>query len=141
MVGKSAIAGRPYAQQILPKRQAMQILIVDDDAFSADARAKLLAHRRFVASVAYDGRTGIAVGVAHHFDVYLLDLRLADVNGYEVARAVRARHGPDVRIIAYTGESLQSVKSQALASGFDHLLVKPASIDANVASLTQSFTV
>jgi CheY-like chemotaxis protein len=113
----------------------VRILIVDDESFAADALGTLLRGRGCEAIVAYDGASGIAAGVAGHFDAAVVDLGLGAVDGYEVARALRARHGDPLRLVAYTGFAGTSVQRRARASGFDCVLVKPATLDSIVAAI------
>lgn len=114
----------------------MRILVVDDEAFAADALAVLLKARGHEVAVAHDGASAIALGVAGHFDAAVVDLAMPTVDGYEVASALRAGHGDVLRLVAYTGFSGGNIQQRAHANGFDHVIVKPASIESIVAALT-----
>jgi DNA-binding response OmpR family regulator len=113
----------------------VRILIVDDESYAADALGSLLRGRGYEATVAHDGASGIAAGVAGHLDAAVIDLGLGPVDGYEVARTLRERHGDLLRLIAYTGFAGTSVERCARANGFDCVLVKPATIDSIVAAI------
>ena len=114
----------------------MRILVVDDEVYSADVLALLLRAVGHEVVVANDGATGIAAGLAEHIDGAVIDLALGAIDGYEVAKALRARHGAHVRLIAYTGFSKAQVKQRAAANGFDEVIVKPATIEWIVAALS-----
>ena len=60
-----------------------------------------------------------------------------DLDGHDVARAVRAEYGSDVTLIAMTGYGQPTDRLRAVAAGFDSHLVKPVSIDDLVTLLDQ----
>jgi two-component system CheB/CheR fusion protein len=63
-------------------------------------------------------------------DVILLDIGMPDMNGYEVARQLRAQASfSDTLLIAVTGYGRASDVRQTEAAGFDHHLVKPIDYD------------
>ncbi len=62
--------------------------------------------------------------------VVLLDISLPDMDGYEVARQIRARHGQAIRLIALSGWSEEEDRRRAREAGFDHYLTKPAQPEA-----------
>jgi two-component system, sensor histidine kinase len=62
--------------------------------------------------------------------VALLDIGMPKVDGYEVARQIRAAPaGEDVMLIAITGWAQDSDKARSRAAGFDHHLTKPIEPD------------
>lgn len=58
----------------------------------------------------------------------VLDVGLPDVDGYELAKTVRAEHGPAPTLIAATGYGLSTDKLRAADAGFDCHFVKPVSV-------------
>jgi CheY-like chemotaxis protein len=63
--------------------------------------------------------------------VVLLDIGMPGMDGYEVARRIRARSpGPRPTIVALTGWGQENDRREAREAGFDHHLVKPAEIGA-----------
>jgi CheY-like chemotaxis protein len=63
--------------------------------------------------------------------VILLDIGMPGMNGYEVARQIRARNpGPRPAIVALTGWGQEQDRRAAREARFDHHLVKPADIGA-----------
>ena len=114
----------------------MRILVVDDEAYAADVLALLLRHAGHDVIVANDGASGIAVGVANRIDAAVIDLALGQIDGYDVAKALRTHHGADVRLIAYTGFSKSKVMQRAVANGFDGVIVKPATLERIVAAMS-----
>lgn len=74
----------------------------------------------------HTGRDALAATEAHAFDVVLCDLGLPDIDGYGVARALRARpDGGRLRLIAVSGFSQGTDRALSRAAGFDGHLAKP----------------
>jgi CheY-like chemotaxis protein len=112
-----------------------RIVVVDDNADSADTLAELLRMGGHDVRVAYSGALGI--GVARQFlpHYVFLDIGLPDLSGYEVATALRALPAlQEVVLIALTGYGRAEDKKLALEAGFNEHLVKPVDF-AKVASL------
>ncbi|HWU91560.1 MAG TPA: response regulator, partial [Kofleriaceae bacterium] len=69
-------------------------------------------------------------------DVAVLDIGLPVMDGYELARKLRERHGHDqLRLIAVTGYGQDADRARAREAGFDHHLIKPIALDALLALL------
>ena len=62
-------------------------------------------------------------------EVVLLDIGMPFMDGYEVARQIRARRGRNVRLIALTGWGQEEDVRRAERAGFDHHLVKPPDLE------------
>ncbi len=79
---------------------------------------------------AADGLSGISLVRTEHPDLILLDINLPDIDGYEVARRLRASKGAllYVPIIAITAYALKGDAEQALAAGCDVYMSKPVNI-------------
>ena len=118
----------PPAPAVPTPNSARTILIVEDND---DARESLrlllesLGHRVLTAA---DGPQGVALGLKHQPEVVLIDLGLPGLDGYEVARAVRAGPvGKSVVLIAVTGYGQVEDRRRSTEAGFDAHLVKPVS--------------
>jgi signal transduction histidine kinase len=108
-----------------------RILIVDDLAAAADSMRILFEMKNYQVQTAADGIE--ALEVAAHFspDVVLLDIGLPHMDGYEVARQLRAAHPTQsALLIALTGYGQAADRMLAVEAGFDAHLIKPADIDA-----------
>ena len=81
---------------------------------------------------AHDGDTGIAAAAHSRSDIAIVDLGLPDIDGYDVARRLRERHGPAVKLIALSGFGGSEDRQRALDAGFDVHLAKPVSTEALV---------
>jgi two-component system CheB/CheR fusion protein len=104
----------------------LRILVVDDNRDAAISMAALLKTYGHDAEVAYDGAMAVDRAKAIQPDVILLDIGLPDLDGYAVARALRAL--PWVKrplLIAVTGWGTPSDRERAFDAGFDEHLTKP----------------
>jgi CheY-like chemotaxis protein len=116
---------------------ALRILIVDDNQDAADACAMLLRLSGHEVQVAYAGLPSLRLAESFRPQVYLVDIGLPDLSGFEIAERVRAKPwGRRATLIAVTGWGQEEVKRRALAAGFDHHLTKPVAAEA-VESLLQ----
>jgi DNA-binding response OmpR family regulator len=75
--------------------------------------------------VAYDGASAVHVGEEFRPRVAILDIGMPGTNGYDVARALRRRHGEGVTLVALTGWGQDADRRRANEAGFDHHLTKP----------------
>lgn len=104
---------------------ATRVLVADDVRDSADTVAELLGTQGIEARAVYDGRTAHKLADSWKPDGAVLDLALPCLTGYEVARELRARYGPAIRLVAYTGCAEDTARAEAKVSGFDDFLLKP----------------
>ena len=72
-----------------------------------------------------DGEQGVARAIAAHPDVALVDIGLPRLDGYEVARRIRAAGGSDIFLVALTGYGQPEDRTRAAAAGFDVHITKP----------------
>lgn len=104
-------------------------LVVDDNQDAGDSLGQVLALLGAEVRVARDGREALAVFAAFQPRVVLLDIGMPEMNGYEVARAIRTRYpGVATTLVALTGWGQEDDRRRAREAGFDHHLVKPAEI-------------
>jgi PAS domain S-box-containing protein len=122
-------AARPTAATSAPT-PATRILVVDDNADAADTLAMALEFLGHEVQVAYRGNDALIRAEAFAPAVVLLDIGLPDLNGYEVARQIRATEwGRGMLLVAATGWSQESDQLRASEAGFDSHLVKPIEFD------------
>jgi CheY-like chemotaxis protein len=118
-----------------------RILIVDDNRDSADSLAILMKLYGHLVRVAHDGPSALAVASDYLPDIILLDIGLPGMDGYAVARQLRARaEGGQPLLVALTGYGTDEDRRLSRAAGFDHHLVKPVDLDALEQLLTQVAT-
>jgi CheY-like chemotaxis protein len=108
-----------------------RILVVDDNADAADSLGSLLNLEGHEVEVSYGSREALARARIYKPDVMLLDIGLPDMDGYEVAREMRASPElANIRLVALTGYGQAEDKQRARSAGFDDHLVKPVEFPA-----------
>lgn len=114
----------------------MLVLIIDDTADSRDLFRYYLSAHGLVVLAEADGLKGIEAARASHPDVIVLDLGLPRVDGWEVARRLKADATTcDICLIAVTGHATGEARQRALDAGVDDYLVKPCSPDDLLAAI------
>jgi two-component system CheB/CheR fusion protein len=112
---------------VRPKR----ILIIDDNADASEALAMLLTNDGHRVETSLEGVLGISVAETFNPDVVLLDIGLAGMDGYEVARRLReSRANRNAMLVATTGYGLPADRRRSAEAGFDHHLTKPVDYEA-----------
>jgi PAS domain S-box-containing protein len=105
---------------------AQRVLIVDDNRDAADLLGLMLEALRTDFRVAYDGLEALRMAGEFRPDVILLDIGLPGMNGYDVARAIRAEPwGKGMTLVAITGWGQEEDRRRSREAGFDEHLVKP----------------
>ena len=107
---------------------ARRIVLVEDNADMRKGLREVLEHIGHRVKEAHDGISGLAIILAERPDVAIIDIGLDGMDGYEVARRVRAALGTSVLLVAMTGHGHESHRLQALSAGFDTHLTKPVDI-------------
>jgi CheY-like chemotaxis protein len=114
-----------------PGRSCAHIHLVEDHEDAADSLTMLLELLGHRVRVSHDGPSALELARRHPPDVMLVDIGLPGMDGYEVARRIRAdAHLRGVVLVALTGYGRDEDRERALAAGFDHHLVKPVNPDA-----------
>ena len=106
-----------------------RVLVVDDNADAADTVALLLDTHGARARAVYGGPAALAALPGFAPSVVLLDLGMPEMDGFDVARAIRAEGHAQVRIVALTGWGQDSDRRRSQEAGFDSHLVKPLDLD------------
>jgi len=122
--------GEPPAASSVPAQHApARVLVVDDNVDAAETLATFLEMLGLQTRQAHDGPSALELASAFRPDVVLLDIGLPGMNGYEVARALRAHPVLGrVHLIALTGWGADEDRRRAMAAGFDHHLTKPVDL-------------
>ena len=109
-----------------PASGPRRILIVEDSRDSRDMLRFLLEHAGHEVHEAADGPSGVEAILTVRPDIALVDVGLPGLDGFEVARRVRAdARGREVRLVALTGYGLPEDYRRSREAGFDAHLVKP----------------
>ena len=111
---------------VAPKR----VLVVDDNHDAAAMMEALLELYGHTVLVAHNAETALTLAQEARVDVALLDIGLPGMDGYELARQLRAQDCTrNMRLVAVTGWGQEADKTRARAAGFDAHLTKPAEPD------------
>jgi two-component system CheB/CheR fusion protein len=105
------------------------VLLIEDEPDSRESLRGLLRLLGYRVEVAANGVSGVRQGLALRPDVVLIDLGLPDLDGFEVARQLRAGLGSRVLLVAHTGYGHPESREQGQRAGFDAYLVKPFDLD------------
>ncbi|MGH8798322.1 MAG: response regulator, partial [Caldimonas sp.] len=133
-----APSAEPVAPEAPPARRAARILIVDDNADAAESLAMVLGLE------GHDVRTaGSAEEAIERLDEFVpevafLDIGLPKMDGYDLARALRAEpRASNARLVALTGYGRGPDRRRAIDAGFDEHMVKPVDIDSLLGRLDE----
>jgi len=103
-----------------------RILVVEDNADFQELLAISASGWGHEVETASDGREALERILRGGLDLALVDIGLPVLDGYEIAKRVRAdTHGGDIALVALTGYGSKDKRDLALESGFDCVLVKP----------------
>src|SRR5687767_8980246 len=109
------------------RRRPVRVLVIEDNKDAAESLHLLLDQLGCEAVVAHDGTSGIRAALSAPPDVVFCDIGLPEMDGYAVARRLRAQSwGPRVTLVAVTGYGREEDRRRAEAAGFDLHFVKPA---------------
>jgi CheY-like chemotaxis protein len=110
--------------------RGQRVLLADDSADLRESMAILLELMGHTVITAEDGRTAIEMARREKPDAALIDIGLPDINGYEVAHALREdAQTRGLRLVALTGYATPEHRDRALRAGFDQHLAKPIDAD------------
>jgi PAS domain S-box-containing protein len=138
--------GAPLAERLdaeiesesLSEGVGLKILVVDDNRDAADTCAMLLEASGHHVQTAYTGRQALELARTFYPHALLLDIGLPDIDGYRLARQIRATPwGRSAVLVAVTGWGQEEDRRRAVEAGFDKHLVKPISAEM-VESVLQS---
>jgi signal transduction histidine kinase len=116
----------------------LKILVVDDSRDAADTFAILLELSGHHVQTAYTGQRGLELAETFRPHVLLLDIGIPDLDGYQLAKKIRASPwGRGTILIAVTGWGQEEDRRRAFEAGFNHHLTKPIAAET-VESLIQS---
>jgi signal transduction histidine kinase/ActR/RegA family two-component response regulator len=102
-----------------------RVLVIEDNRDAADVLATYLRTRGHFVQVAYDGDSGLSAALRERPDVVVCDIGLPGMDGYQLARALRA-DGLQSTLVAVTGYGEPRDRERGRHAGFQHYLVKPA---------------
>jgi signal transduction histidine kinase/ActR/RegA family two-component response regulator len=126
-----AIAGRAPAEDRIapaPAGPAETILVVEDNADARESLCLALELRGHRVLPAADGPAALEVMERERPRVAVLDIGLPGMDGYELARRMRAALGDAIVLVALTGYGATRDGDEAVRAGFDRHLIKPIDV-------------
>ena len=112
-----------------------RVLVVDDNVDAAVTLSWLIRQQGYSVRVAHDGSEALQAARDFRPDILLLDLGLPGIDGYELARRLRADGFTSARMIAISGYARESDVESSRLAGFDRHFAKPVEFAALVAAL------
>jgi len=131
----AAVVGRAAAKlgsdAVESATPSQLLMVVDDNVDAALALGMVLEASGHKPMVAYSGEDALPMARVHQPSAMIIDIGLPGIDGYAVARSIRAEPwGKRTLLIALTGWGQAADKEAATAAGFDHHVTKPADPDA-----------
>jgi PAS domain S-box-containing protein len=117
-------------EEVPPPASGRRVLVIEDNIDAAESLRDALAVDAHEVAVAYDGAEGVEKARAFAPEVVLCDIGLPGMDGYAVARALRAYQATrGMTLVALTGYALAQDEQRAHEAGFDRHLAKPPDLD------------
>ena len=108
----------------------MNVLLIEDNELNRDMLKRRLERKEFIVSCAEDGRSGLDMARNEIPDIILLDLSLPVIDGWNVARQLKAdTNTKDIPIIALTAHAMKGDREKALDAGCDDYDTKPVNLE------------
>jgi two-component system, cell cycle response regulator DivK len=108
-----------------------KILTIEDHRDTRELLARILRYKGYEPLEAKGGYEGIAISLAEHPDLVLMDLILPDLHGLDAAKQIKANpETAQIPIVAYTAWYQRDMRAKALEAGIAEYLVKPVPTEA-----------
>ena len=109
------------------KRQAINILLAEDNPVNSKLAATLLKRASFSVCAVEDGQKAIQAVKSNDYDLILMDVQMPEMNGFEATEAIRRmeKQGKHTPIIAMTAHAMKGDKERCLKAGMDDYISKP----------------
>jgi DNA-binding NtrC family response regulator len=117
----------------------IHLLLVDDEEAYVNVLSNRLSKRGFSVTKSYSGTEALQKMRHHEFDVTVLDLKMADMDGIEVLRIMKAMD-PGMQVIMLTGHGSATACKQGLELGAFDYLMKPCDLNALVKKIREAFS-
>jgi signal transduction histidine kinase/CheY-like chemotaxis protein len=110
-----------------PERIAARVLLVEDNPINALLSESVLKRIGATVTLATHGMMALELAGEDRFDLIFMDMRLPEMDGIAVTRALREASGPNARspIVALTANATPADRAACLAAGMDDFLTKP----------------
>jgi two-component system CheB/CheR fusion protein len=120
----------PRSDPAAARSPELHVLVVDDQPDVADSLGALLRSMGHRVTIANDGESGLSAARRARPHIAVLDLGMLPMDGYELARRLRAEFSEaELTLLATTGVSRRETATLARHAGFQDLLLKPLDVD------------
>jgi DNA-binding response OmpR family regulator len=119
----------------MPSIPRPRVLCVDDDEDSRLMLITLLRHALLEAKAVGTAAQALSSIQTERFDLYLLDSRLPDLDGFDLCRRMRD-FDPDTPILFFSGAAYEADKKRGIEAGANAYVIKP-DLDGLLGSITQ----
>jgi CheY-like chemotaxis protein len=116
---------RAENEQARLARRSLRILVADDDRDEVAMLVALLRDEGHEVRGVYDGKAVAPAARLFDPEVYLIDIAMPRMSGYDVARAIREEYGQAPVLVAVTASARVTDRLAAKLAGFDHHVAKP----------------
>jgi PAS domain S-box-containing protein len=115
----------PDADEEAPPGVGCRVLVAEDSPDAAEMLSLMLSIKGHDVRIAADGEQAVAIGNTFEPQIAFVDIGLPRMDGFDVARQLRARLGRRVVLVALTGWGQDEDRRRSREAGFDHHLTKP----------------
>ncbi len=119
----------------MPSSALPRVLYVDDDEDSREMLIMLLGLAFIETEAVESGAQALSLIQAKRFDLFMLDARLPDLDGFELCRRMRI-FDPHTPIVFFSGAAYEADKQRGIAAGANAYFVKP-DVEALLGGITQ----
>ncbi len=109
--------------------ESCRLLFIDDEEEFLNTLVKFLRRRKLNVATATSGAAGLDWFGKNEVDIVVLDIKMPDLTGIEVLRAMRATKGSDFGVIILSGHAHTDIALEAMRAGADDFLLKPCAVD------------
>ena len=119
-------AATPEGEALVRSSHAGQrVLLAEDNAVNREVAESLLGTAGLVVESAADGARAVELALSRHYDLILMDVQMPVLDGLEATRAIRARLGHALPIIAMTANAFAEDRSASIDAGMNDHVTKP----------------
>ncbi|MBI3510633.1 MAG: response regulator [Bacteroidetes bacterium] len=112
------------------RTSSLRILLVEDNEMNRELMRILFQKKQITIDMAEDGRIALKMLEKNKYDVILMDIKLPEMDGYEVTRRIRIiNQWKNVPVIAVTAHAIEGEKEKCLAAGMNDYVSKPVDPD------------
>jgi len=109
------------------KKSSKRILIIDDEEVIRDGCTQVLSRKGYPVESTGEALRGLELALRDTYDVILLDVRMPGMDGIEILRRLKVRHGIAAKVIMISGFGTVPLAVEAMRNGAHDFLTKPYS--------------